>query len=70
MNIYYAITPAFANVTRFVQEGRHDLVYDRIMFITNNHELAAEVSSWSENALVGEVYETDEFIVAVIEDDE
>lgn len=64
--VYYGIT--YVGVTRYVNEGNFESVYDKIMFISDNHELAAEVSSWCELASIGEVYEGDNFTVEIIED--
>lgn len=39
-----------------------DSVFDCIMAITNDIELAMDVQGWSDLASIGESYETEEFI--------
>lgn len=68
--IYYAITPTTINVTRYVKSPLHDLVYDRIMFLTEDHGTAEAAEAWCELASVGEVYEHDQFTIEIIECDE
>ncbi len=69
--IYYAITPSFCNVTRYVPAGDFNSVYDRIMFITDdNHDVAANAQGWCELAAVGEIYEDDNFTIKIIDDAE
>lgn len=43
-------------------------VYDIIIDKTDNHDLASEVSGWTDLAGVGEVYETDDLIAEIIDD--
>jgi hypothetical protein len=43
------------------------MVFDLIYKIMNDEETAIEVSSWSEVASVGDIYETDTFTVEVID---
>lgn len=66
--IYYAITPRFSTVTRYVNEGDYRTVYERIMELTGNHDLSADAEGWCELASIGEVYEEDLFTIEVIED--
>ena len=48
--------------------GLHDSgLYSRIMQYTGNHELAAEVESWSELASIGEVFDDDELTAEIVE---
>ena len=42
-----------------------DDVFDHILAITNNPELAMDVQGWSDLASIGETYETDKFIAIV-----
>lgn len=70
MHIYYAITPAFSNVTRYVKEGDFENVYDKIFFITNDHHEAEEAAGWCEFHLIGDTYEHDLFTIEIIEDDD
>lgn len=64
--IYYAIT--YINVTRYVKQGDYSNVYDKIMFITDNHEEAANAASWCELAEIGETYQSETFTIEIIED--
>lgn len=67
--IYYAITPSFSTVTRYTKEGKFDLVYDKIMFITDgNHDIAAAASSWCELASVGDIYKHELFVIEIIQE--
>ena len=68
--IYYAITPTFSTVTRYTEEGKFDLVYDKVMFITGDHNTAEAAAAWCELAGVGETYEHEEFTIKIIEDEE
>jgi hypothetical protein len=42
-------------------------VFDLIFKITGDEPTAIEVASWSELASIGEIYETDTFLVKVVE---
>ena len=68
--IYYAITPAFSTVTRYVNKNDFDSVYDKVLFIVENHDTAASASSWCELASVGEIYEHEEFKIEIIDDED
>ena len=67
---YYAITPSFSTVTRYVNEGDYNRIYDLVEDITNDALLAAAASSWCELATVGELYEHDLFTILIIDDNE
>lgn len=43
-------------------------IYDCILDHTDNHDLAAEISGWTDLAGIGEQYETDELIAEIIDD--
>lgn len=68
--IYYAIRPAFSPVTRYVKSGNYRSVYDKILFITDNHDLAADAEGWCELATVGEIYDHELFTIWIIEEDD
>lgn len=74
--IYYAITPKFKatlpNITRYVSaREKHYRVYELLTTydLADEYE-AIEASSWCELAEVGETYETDNFSIEVIEDED
>ena len=68
MHIYYAIQPHFSLMPRYTSEGRFDLVYDRIFFITDSHELAEEAENWCRTHGVGDKWEHPLFTIEIIED--
>ena len=53
------ITKNGTNVSRICYDV--DDVFDFIMAITNDIELAMDVQGWSDLAVIGEVYDTDYF---------
>ncbi len=66
--LYVAITPKFTNVTRYSKVGDHSGIYDKIMFLTDDHDIAADVDGWSDLADVGETYEHETFTAEIIDD--
>lgn len=42
-------------------------VYTCILNLTGNHDLACEVSGWSEVSEVGEIFEDDQIIAEIVE---
>lgn len=68
MNIYYAITPHFSLMPRYSQEGRFDLVYDKILFITDSHSLAQEAVEWCKVHHPGDVWNQGLFTIEIIRD--
>ena len=74
--IYYAITPKFKttlpNITRYVSEREsHYRVYELLTkYGLAEEQEAIEASSWCELAEIGETYETDNFKIEVIDDDD
>ena len=71
MKIYYAVTPNTGiahGYARYANEGDSKKVYDLVMELTNNHEIAADASSWCELASVGEIYESELFNIEIVED--
>lgn len=66
--IYYAVKPQYSTITRYADEGDFEKVYDMIMELTDNHDEAANASSWCELASIGEIYESDDFTIEIIED--
>lgn len=68
MKIYYAITPHFSLMPRYTQEGRFDLVYDKILFITDSHDLAREAVEWCKVHSVGDTWQHRLFTVEIIAD--
>ena len=68
MRIYYAITPSFCNVTRYVNEGDYERVYCLVMDIVGDVQEAIEASSWCELHCIGDVYEHDDFTIVIIDD--
>lgn len=67
-DIYYAITPAFSTVTRYAKEKDFQDVYNKVLFITNDHATAEDAASWCELASVGEIYQHVKFTIEIIED--
>ena len=67
--LYVAITPKFSNVTRYSKVGDHELIYDKIMFLTQDHNVSADVDGWSDLASVGEIYEHEIFVAEIVEDE-
>ena len=70
MRIYYVVTPKLNSIPRYADEGDYTRVYDLVIQITDNHEAAADSSSWCELATVGEMYDSDLFTIEIIEDSE
>ncbi len=74
--VYYAITPKFKaalpNITRYVSEREsHYRVYELLRtYDLADEQEAIEASSWCELAEIGETYETDNFKIEVIDDDD
>lgn len=62
--IGFTIRQGESNITTTVFSS--SMVFDLIYKIMKDERLAIEVSSWSEVASVGDIYETDNFIVEVI----
>lgn len=66
--IYYAIQPHFSLMPRYTAENRFDLVEDRILFITDNPDLAKEAADWCKNNTVGAKWNHELFTIEIIED--
>ncbi len=70
--IYYAITPTrptiAKGVTRYVNKGDYDDVYNIILLLTEDAQAAINASNWCELACIGDLYEHDEFEIEIIED--
>ncbi|CQR73896.1 hypothetical protein SOV_33950 [Sporomusa ovata DSM 2662] len=62
--IGFQIRKKGANITATV--FNNTVVFDLIYKMPNDETMAIEVSSWSELAGVGDIYETDNFTVEVI----
>ena len=43
-------------------------IYDAVVDITDNHELACEIAGWAELATIGEIYEDDDIIAEIVDD--
>ena len=65
--IFYVITSRNGLYTRYIEEGRYVLLYHKVMFLTNDHNIASEASSWCEHASVGDIYEHEVFTIQITE---
>ena len=81
--VYFKITPTFSEnvndiklslptVPRYVSSrDKHYRVYELLReYDLADEQSAIEASSWCELASVGETYETDKFMIEVVEDEE
>lgn len=66
--IYYAVRPAFSNVTRYAEEGDSRKVYDLVMEITGDHDKAANAEGWCDVAGIDEAYVDADFTIVIIEE--
>ena len=43
-------------------------IYDAVVNLTDDHELACEIAGWADLAGVGEAYETDTIFAEIVDD--
>ena len=76
--IYYAITPSFSTITRYVNEGDFEKVYNIIksLLVDDNNTLhcadviASDAAEWCEFAKIGDIYKCALFTILIIDDNE
>jgi hypothetical protein len=67
--LYAVITDYASGVTIGYKPTDHDLIYGRMMDITeSDHEISSDAASWCELASEGETYEFHEGKIEIIED--
>ncbi len=66
--IYYAITPDFSVITRYVESGNISRVQELLKEIISNDIEILNASSWCELGSIGDVYNGLGFTIEIIED--
>lgn len=64
--VKFRITKAGSKTSSYARS--HKQVYDIVERLTGDAWLAIETSSWAELACIGEVYETDQILIEVVEE--